>query len=276
MIVAFKGDWPAFAGIDWEKHIFHQQVTDRFHSKQGRTIGRRLYFYNDNVLSVFLKRYYTFPWYIRLLAFLFPHKIWSPGLHEWNRLQWALQNGWKVPRPVAAGQWVGPGLRLRSFLAVEELQDMVPLHEAIPQAMQYHSPSSYSEWKRRLLIELVNVIAALHQKRIFHKDLYLCHLYIKLDDIYNPIPEFEGNIYLIDLHRLRRHRLLYFYWLVKDLSQLLFSLYIDGINNEDRQFIFRLYYWKLNISKLALLFLKVLIKFKIYFYRRHAKRAGAK
>src|SRR5262249_51373388 len=127
-------NWKHFAGAEWANHIMQVPVTDRFYAKQGRSCG--LWFLRvgretARRLAVYLKRHYQAPWWRGALATLWPSGNWSPALREWEHLQWAQQQGVPVPRVVAAGEFIGPWGRLQSFLAVEELTDMVPLHEAI-------------------------------------------------------------------------------------------------------------------------------------------------
>ena len=55
-------------------------------------------------------------------------------MQEYRHLEWAREQGVPVPAAVAAGEFIGPWGRLSSFLAVEELTDMLPLHQAIPLA----------------------------------------------------------------------------------------------------------------------------------------------
>ncbi len=156
-------------------------VTDRFHTKQGRSVGRlRLPALagGPGQLTVYLKRHYKLPWWQGLLATLLPRVGWSPAFQEWDHLEWARQQGVPVPRVVAAGEFIGPVGRLQSFLAVEELTDMLPLHEAIPLAAQTLAPAIFRRWKRALVSELARLTRLIHDRRTFHKDLYLCHFYI--------------------------------------------------------------------------------------------------
>ena len=112
-------------------------VPDREHRKQGRAIGRWTLTAEDGrTLVVYLKRHFELPRRHGWLAKLLPGRAWSPGLQEWDNLQRAAAAGLPVPRAVAAGEWRGPGGRLQSFLAVEELADQWPLHEAIPLAAE--------------------------------------------------------------------------------------------------------------------------------------------
>jgi hypothetical protein len=209
-------------------------VTDDFHAKQGRSTGRLVLANGAGRLAVYLKRHYRLPWWRGLLALLWPEMGWSPALAEWDHLEWARAEGLPVPRPVAAGQYVGPGCRLQSFLAVEELTGMAPLHRAIPAARAALAPAAFGQWKRGLVRELAGIVRALHQRRRFHQDLYLCHFFIAEADV-RQVPAWPGRVWLIDLHRLTHRPLTSLWWQAKDLGQLLYSTFdVAGVDARDR------------------------------------------
>ncbi len=235
-----SADWPAFAGPEWSRTILSVPVTDRFHAKQGRSIGRwTLKSAAGEQLVVYLKRHYELPRRHGLLARLFPSSAWSPGLQEWEHLQRAAAAGLPVPRAVASGEFRGPGLKLQSFLAVEELTGMLALHEAIPLAYRRLAPEVFAIWKRGLIREIARLSRELHRQRLFHKDLYLCHFYIAEADTHSIPTEWRARVTMIDFHRLGRHRLGWQWYVSKDLAQLLYSSDEPGIDAKDR-----LRFWK--------------------------------
>lgn len=267
--------WAPFAGHSWPDSIMSIPVTDRFHAKQGRSIGRVVFRNHDQKLVVYLKRHYRLPWWRGLLALLWPDVCWSPGLQEWNHLEWARAQGLPVPRALAAGEFIGPWGRLQSFLAVEELTGMLALHEAVPAAAAQLDPSSFRRWKRGLVRELVRLTRALHQGQWFHKDLYLCHFYIREDDIRAPITDWTGRVHMIDLHRLSRHPRSAWWWQAKDLAQLLYSSGVDGVDARDRLHFWRLYlgHRATTLSERAL---GLLVRMKWWSYRRHNQKKKAR
>jgi heptose I phosphotransferase len=249
-------------------------VTDRFHAKQGRSIGRwTLPAAGGKPLVVYLKRHYRLPAVHGWLATLFPNRVWSPGLQEWEHLAWGVAAGLPVPRALAAGEFVGPWGRLQSFLAVEELAGMLPLHEAVPLANARLAAEEFARWKRGLVHEMARISRELHGLAAFHKDLYLCHFYVPEETTRQPPPEWAGRVVLIDLHRLARHRLGGAWWRVKDLAQLLYSSAVDGVTARDRVRFWRLYrggrdgWW--------LRFLAWGVRQKWMLYRRHNRGAKA-
>lgn len=258
-------DWEAFAGVGWPDRIMHEEVTDRFHAKQGRSIGRWTLKADDGrKLVVYLKRHYRLPRSHGLLAMLFPSKAWSPGLQEWQHLHRAKELGLPVPRAVAAGEFV-ERCRLQSFLAVEELTEMLPLHEAIPLAEKALEPAAFQRWKQSLVKELARLAHVLHDRSFYHKDLYLCHFYIHVDDTRSLPADWQTRVIVIDLHRLAHHRLTGLWWKVKDLAQLLYSSEIAGVNARDRIAFWRAYAGNKKSGSL----LARMIRKKWRLYRRH-------
>ena len=245
-VVRHAPDWPDFAGADWLDTVMTADVPDREHRKQGRAIGRwTLTAPDGRQLVVFLKRHFELPRRHGLLARLFPDRRWSPGLQEWFNLRGAT-NGWvRVPRAVAAGEWRGPGGRLQSFIAIEELAGQLPLHEAIPLAAARLTPPDFERWKRGLVGAMAYEVSILHNYNGYHRDLYLCHFYLP-EALTGRLPtavEWSRALTLIDFHRFTpEHRS--YHWLAapKDLGQLLFStLDVAGITARDRARFWRRY-----------------------------------
>jgi Lipopolysaccharide kinase (Kdo/WaaP) family len=266
-----RADWPAFAGLDWPDRIMQAAVTDRFHAKQGRSTGRLILHAGGGRLTVYLKRHYRLSWWRGLLATLWPDAGWSPALEEWDHLAWARSVGLPVPAAVAASEYVGPWGRLQSFLAVEELAGMLPLHEAIPEAWAALAPAAFRGWKRGLVAEVARLARELHDRRRFHKDLYLCHFYVLAEDTRHLPERWRGRVHLIDLHRLAHHPWTAVFWQTKDLAQLLYSSDVAGVDVRDRVAFWRDYFggWRRTV---AARWLRRWILFRGRLYRRHHLR----
>jgi len=265
-----RSDWDNVLGPGWPDRVMGVTVTDRFHAKQGRSTGRLILRQADGTLPVYLKRHYRLPWWSRLLATLWPGRGWSPALAEARHLEWARRQGVPVPGVVAAGEYIGPWGRLQSFLAVEELVDMLPLHEAIPLAARRLDASAFLRWKRGLLREMVRLTRLLHDRRRFHRDLYLCHFYVARDDT-AAAPEWRGRVHVIDLHRLAHHAWTWRLWQSKDIAQLLYSSDVAGVTARDRLLFWRLYLGEERRTWTGR-WLRRLILLRWGFYRRHNER----
>ncbi|MBL8795088.1 MAG: lipopolysaccharide kinase [Planctomycetia bacterium] len=273
-----RSDWVDFAGADWPERIMDQTVTDRFHAKQGRSTGRWIIEADGRRLGVYLKRHYRLPWWQGVLSVLWPDGDWSPGMRERRNLEWAAAQGLPVPAAVAAGEFLGPWGRLQSFLAVEELTDMLPLHEALPLAARTLSAAEFREWKSGLVVELARLTRALHDRKHFHKDWYLCHFYVRREDISRDLAKpasgqsWRDRVHVIDLHRLAHHPWTWRRWQLKDLAQLLYSSEVEGVTAQDRLHFWRLYCgaaWKTPGER----WLRRLVRAKWQRYRRHNQAA---
>src|SRR4051812_11609365 len=229
-------DWADFAGPDWLDRIMSVEVTDRLFRKQGRSIARwTLDAPDGRRLVVFLKRHFVLSRWHGILATLFPRRAWSPGLQEWDHLKWAEEHGLPVPRAMAAGELVGPHGRLQSFIAIAELTDMLPLHEAVPLAERSLDPATFRRWKQTLADELVRLSVAFHGRRVFHKDWYFCHFYIDQTDT-GRVPEAgTGRVRGIDWPRMAGPPLTGLGRRAKGLAQLLYSSDVPGVSEDDRR-----------------------------------------
>jgi hypothetical protein len=264
-------DWADYAGHDWLARIMSVDVTDRLFRKQGRSIARwTLDGPDGRRLVVFLKRHFLLPRKHGLLAVLFPHKAWSPGLQEWEHLEWAAKQGLPVPRAMAAGEIIGPHGQLQSFIAVAELTDMLPLHQAVPLAENTLDPDAFKEWKRTLSDELVRLSVGFHGRKVFHKDWYFCHFYIDDVDTKRVPDDWAGRVRVIDLHRMARHRLTGPWRKAKDLAQLLYSSDVPGVTDEDRRAFWDRYRKHTSLAWLVAL----LARMKCRLYQRHNAPKG--
>jgi hypothetical protein len=262
--------WKQFAGPAWADHIMHVPVTDRLHIKQGRSIARWTLESDGRRLVVYLKRHYRLPFWRGLLACLWPAAGWSPAVQEWRHLEWARDQGLPVPEAAAGGEYIGPWGRLQSFLAVEELTDMLPLHEAVPLASSLLPPVVFRRWKRGLAVEMARIARALHDRRHFHKDLYLCHFYVARADT-ACLPSWPGRVRLIDLHRLTHHPWTAAWWQTKDLGQLLYSSDVAGVTDRDRLWFWHVYRGRRRSSPL-IRWLTRTIRLRAGRYTRHHYR----
>lgn len=266
--------WSAAVPADWPAWILDAPVTDRFHAKQGRSTGRWVV-PGPASLVVYLKRHYELPIALRLRALLGLGPGVSPAFVEAGRLETASRLGIPVPETLMAAEWVGPGLRLRSALALAELTGQWALNEALPRVRSMLSRPEWHVWKRQVAAETARLTALLHTAGWFHQDLYLCHFYVRLPGPGSRVG--RGDVYLIDLGRLCRRRWFSLLVQVKDLAQLLYSSWIDGVTARDR-----LRWWRHYTAARGLVrgswwecILRRLVAYKAGRYGRHNQRHGA-
>lgn len=204
---------------DLDDAVMMLESRDRLHEKQGRSTARVVFHGPGGPVPAYLKRHYRLPWAARVAALVDPRGHHTPGSAEFAHLRRARALGLDVPEVVAAGERIGPWGRLQSYLLVAELTGWLPLHEAIPELKPRLDPRTFEGLKRGLARETAAIAATLHNARLFHKDLYLCHVFLDMARLGEP----GRRLALIDLHRLAGHRVWPGRWRRKDLAQLLYS-----------------------------------------------------
>ncbi|MDD4889194.1 MAG: lipopolysaccharide kinase InaA family protein, partial [Phycisphaerae bacterium] len=164
----------------------------------------------DRVL--YLKRYRPSLWR-RISRSLAMERYGSEAADEWHALYRLAYGGIPVPEPVLLGE-SSRKAAARSAVGLAELPDAQSLERWLPRVGRTLSPAQ----RRELLRRLAEFVAHFHSLGTVHRDLYLCHIFIRWS---GAVPIF----WLIDLARVfrpvrwRRRR-----WVVKDLSQLRYSL----------------------------------------------------
>jgi len=203
--------------------------TDDYVEKQGRSTGRYLLEIGEQTLSLYVKKQFRLPWWRRL----FGTAASFPGPLEHAHLEKAAALGVRVPETVFAG--ADPAHPCGSILATRELVGYLPLHIYIPGPLARLPARERRRRKRLLIARLVDVAHRLHERRLYHRDFYACHFFLR-DDASQP----DGfDLVLIDLGRLLHSRLPR--WKVKDLAALCFSTYIPGVTRTDRMRFFKQY-----------------------------------
>jgi heptose I phosphotransferase len=262
---ARDAEWPDLAPED----VLGSDARDRFHAKQGRSIVRWSLQGSSKRWVVYLKRHYRAPWWHGWLAAAWPRRGWSAAWQEAEHLHWAAANSFPVPRIAAVGERVGPRGRLQSYLAIEELAGMLPLHEAVPAAAAALPPAVFDLWKRGLTAEMAALTSRLHRLRHFHKDLYFCHFYIPGRFTRAAPATWAGEVHMIDMHRLGHHPWSWRWWQMKDLAQLAYSSEVIGVTAGDRLRFWRDYAGPARRGWWARLLLSA-VQLRWQNYRRHS------
>jgi len=148
---------------------------------------------------------------------------------EWRNLRLFDVCGLPVPHPVALGIKKS-GMVLRdSCLIVEALLNTQPLNEYVAEHLIVLAPEKTGDLKQSLAIALARLVADIHSKRIFYRDLHVGNILISTEG------DRQHQLFLVDLHRAWRPFKLLQWMRMRDLAQLCNSLI--EISSERRLFI---------------------------------------
>jgi len=142
--------------------------------------------------------------------------------NEYRALTALARAGIGAPRPLGYGaRGVNPA-RLRSFVVMQALEDVVTL-EDLTRDWPARPPEPRA--KRRLIRAVGELARRMHGIGLNHRDFYLCHI----------LKDRAGDgLYLLDLHRAQIRPAVPRRWRVKDLAGLLMSALEIGLTRRDR------------------------------------------
>ena len=153
---------------------------------------------------------------------------------EWQNARALAEAGIAAAGPIAFGQRMAGPWEIRSFILLREvvgtsLERWVPTH--LPALRDDHD----SRGRRARCDRLARFVARFHRAGFVHRDLYLSHVFITLDE--EPAAtgtEGSERFSLIDLQRVFRPRWRRRRWVVKDLAALNYSTPIDRVARSER------------------------------------------
>jgi len=183
----------------------------------SRQRGRTVTYFRLNDRGFYLKRnYFNGREFIKCLL----HLRWPPrnALCEWENIQTIRDAGIATVNPVAVGETRVLGIELASFIVIEELYGAKPLEKVIQEESTEDPTGARQRWKRSLIREVARMARRMHTAGMCHQDFYLGHIFLNG----------AGDLYLIDLQRVRRYRKVPRRYIVKDLGQLNFSADLTG------------------------------------------------
>lgn len=119
-----------------------------------------------------------------------------------------------------------------SFIITKAIEPNISADQLLE---KYLNHRYYFKLKRRLIEFLAKITSILHRNGLNHRDYYICHFLVKINDDLNKllaqgilddelIQMILNNIYLIDLHRMQIRHAVPKRFIIKDLSALLFSV----------------------------------------------------
>jgi hypothetical protein len=111
----------------------------------------------------------------------------------------------------------------RSFIIFDNLTDFAPADKLLEDGFSFD----------RLLAPTAKLAALLHTRGLHHRDLYLCHFFVRAQ----PNDQEDLELRLIDTARVRKLPNLFgrSRWIVKDLAQFLYSTGKLPVNDSQRK-----------------------------------------
>ncbi|WP_166820438.1 lipopolysaccharide kinase InaA family protein [Thalassoroseus pseudoceratinae] len=177
------------------KNVLAERVTSRFTLTAPDGSERAFY----------IKRHEPSPWREYLKPYLRLRRPILGARNEWNAIQHFHAENIPTMTPVAIGE---DGRR--SFLITEAIENCCKLSDYLA------APETTADTVQRMSTNIAKLARRMHAAGLHHQDFYLGHLMVPEADVWS-------KLLVIDLGRARRVPRLSQHWIVKDLSQLLYS-----------------------------------------------------
>jgi len=154
----------------------------------------------------------------------------SSAWREWHFIRRLTEIGVPTMRAAALAADMQHGWERRSALLTAEVGGE-SLERWVPREWPHLAP----ERRRALLAQVAAVARVMHAARLFHRDLYLAHLFV------DWVSETQPVIYVIDLARMLERPRRSWRWQIKDLAALHYSAPRGVVSRSDRVRFLRMY-----------------------------------
>uniref|UniRef100_UPI003AF0CB28 lipopolysaccharide core heptose(I) kinase RfaP n=1 Tax=Parasutterella excrementihominis TaxID=487175 RepID=UPI003AF0CB28 len=133
--------------------------------------------------------------------------------------------------------------RRESFIVTRYLSPCVSLEDL---CWIWKEKRPGAKLKKRIIIKVAEMVRAMHDAGVNHRDCYICHFLLKLP--YDPHGD-DLKISIIDLHRSQIRREVPTRWRDKDLVALYFSSLDMGLTRKD-YFLFLKHYFRMPLREI--------------------------
>ncbi len=151
--------------------------------------------------------------------------------NEWHAMHHLRRLGIETAGIAGFGQNGASPARRQSFIISDEVTNAVSLEDYCGSPGQL--PPGKVRHKRELIGRVALIARTMHRNGINHRDLYLCHLWLRLSRRGDGgEPETSGMV-VMDLHRAQIRRSTRRRWLIKDIAALYFSSMALALTQHD-------------------------------------------
>jgi UDP-glucose:(heptosyl)LPS alpha-1,3-glucosyltransferase len=222
-------------GLGSHAAVMTARATRELIYNRSKNIGLFVFDEPNGSGTLFLKRHRRKTSVAEKLKLLVGKEVHGEGMREWGGLLAFHRQGLPAVVPVAAGQQIGRGGVIESFVATLGLEGYVPLDDYVARCFSFPLDRMRSEKKRALIESVAGLTRQMHWHGFNHRDYYLCHLFFKESE------NGHTDLRIIDLQRVGYDLFPARRWRIKDLAQLHYSSLALPLTQSDRLRFFAWY-----------------------------------
>lgn len=192
--------------------------------------GRKTLRFEHNNEYYFAKLHYGVGWkeiFKNILQFRFPV---LGAKNEWVAIERLEQLNIDTMKMVGYGMRGKNPATLKSFILTEALPNTISL-EDFTRDWRTNPPSF--KLKLALLRKVSEISRKLHFNGVNHRDFYICHMLLEVNEQQQVVDLEKITLFLIDLHRVQIRKVTPLRWIIKDLGSLFYSVMNIGLTKKD-------------------------------------------
>jgi heptose I phosphotransferase len=228
------------AGLNSLDEVFHYQPAQSL-TKPGLKAHRdrcRLDLQNGDgrLHTYYLKRYRSPPFVEQVRRIREAGRDLSTAKREMRAARKLREIGVPTLKVTAFGQEMSGPWEHRSFILTDGIEGR-SLERVLMDAREGRSRVPSWNNRREIIIQLASIVRLLHDQRLYHRDLYLCHFLLTRN--------VDGGIVLrvIDLARMIERPMRSRRWRIKDLAALEYSAWAPMVTRADRLRFLKTYHY---------------------------------
>jgi len=190
--------------------------------------------------TVFIKRYFSIPWFQALRNLLSGGGWSSPARREWNALRVVNQLGIPTTTPLALGEESRGGLVRRAFVITWGVESDGSLETWMYRHLDGVPTRESVVAKRRFVERAAKFLRGMHEGGVNHRDFYLGHLLHR---------ENGDGLWVVDFDRADVREHVPRRWRVKDVAALLASAAPRFVTRTDQLRFLRIYFGERRIDR---------------------------
>lgn len=208
---------------------------DRLQSMDGKIYrevkGRKTLQFSLEGRSYFVKMHFGVGWrevFKNLLQLRMPI---LGAENEWRAIAKLEALDVATMKSVAYGSRGWNPVKRQSFIVTEDLSQTISLED---HCADWGKTKPKFQEKKQLIEKLAHISRTLHEGGVCHRDFYLCHFLLHLEQSpTGAAVDEESKLSLIDLHRALIKKNLGKRWKLKDISGLYYSAMDTGLTQRD-------------------------------------------
>lgn len=254
-------------GLDYFDSIWRYNSGEPIKQIKDRSLIRfKIEAYGKKKYYYLKKHNLEFVGFRKLISYFVPGYPLSQGKIEFKNICDFKKYGLATVIPVAAGEKFIGFFKTESFLITEDVSPFISLEYLLKERHSFFMGQEGKTRKKKLLKEIALLAKKMHENGFNHRDFNATHILLNYDN-----PSDIPKLALFDLQRVDKKGFLKYWWAIKSMAGVNYTLPANLFDEKDKIFMFLTYKGKKSLNAFDRLQWR-LIKRKTARISRHEKK----